>query len=253
MLCNPAQYLLRFDDLCPTISREPWRALTALIAEYRLHPILAIVPENRDPELQHSLPDPEFWANMRKMQTAGAVVALHGYRHLSASPGRSLIPLARYSEFAGMAPATQRTWIREGLRILRAQGLNPRLWVAPRHGFDQHTLHALIGEGIAVISDGLARTPILRDGVTWIPQQLWAPCNKSKGLWTICIHPNTATAADIEALRAFIRARAAQCTSLDRVLADFPPQPLSVSEAIYARLALLRIQSRRWRNRTRPC
>ncbi len=249
LLCRPAQYLLRCDDLCPTVSSARWQSLAGLIREFGLRPILAVVPENRDAELEQSPADPGFWAGMREMETAGAAIALHGYRHLCASQERSLIGLTRASEFAGVDEATQRLWIREGLRILRAHGLHPRLWVAPRHGFDRNTLRALRAEGIELVSDGLAREPFVREGMTWIPQQLWGPVEKTKGLWTIAIHPNTARDEDLAALREFICAHAAQFTSVDRVLVEFPRRPMSVGERMYAGLALGRIQARSWRKR----
>jgi predicted deacetylase len=247
LLCNPAQYLLRFDDLCPTVDRERWRQFADLLAEFEVCPILAVVPENCDPGLQRSSPDPEFWAAMRRMELGGATIALHGYRHICASPGRSLLRLARTSEFAGVDAPAQRAWIHEGLQILRGYGLNPQMWVAPRHGFDTHTLRALKAEGIENLSDGFSRKPYLREGITWIPQQLWSPVEKSRGLWTICIHPNTAGPGDIDALRSFVRAHRAQFTSVDRVLAEFPARALTIGEALYATVALARIRVRQWR------
>ena len=172
MIPSPAQYLLRIDDLCPTVSAQRWRQFQSLIEEFGLQPILAVVPDNQDPELEVSPPDPVFWDSMRTLHAAGAAIGLHGYHHLCESRCRSLVGLARTSEFAGVPAETQREWIHEGLRILRGQGLNPKIWVAPRHGFDRRTLDALCAEGITLLSDGFARVPFRRGGLTWIPQQL---------------------------------------------------------------------------------
>jgi predicted deacetylase len=240
MIPAPAQYLLRIDDLCPTVSAEPWRRLHVLIEEFRLQPILAVVPDNRDPELEVSPPDPAFWDCMRAMEAAGATIGLHGYRHLCVNRGRSLVDLHRTSEFAGVPAETQRAWIRDGLRTLRSHGLNPRIWVAPRHGFDRHTIRALLGEGISLLSDGFARLPFLRGGMTWIPQQLWAPQEKPAGLWSICVHPNTASDTEIASLCSFLTAHAAQFTTLDRVLFRFQPATLTLAERIQAVCALRR-------------
>jgi predicted deacetylase len=239
---SPAQYLLRFDDLCPTVAAERWARFESLIAEFALQPILAVVPDNRDPELEISPPDPEFWNRMRDLEAAGAAIALHGYRHLCQSRGRGLVDLHRTSEFAGVPVETQRAWIAEGLGILRGHGLNPRLWVAPRHGFDAKTLRALLGEGITIVSDGFARRPFLRYGIAWIPQQLWAPVEKTRGLWTICIHPNTAGDAEFAALRGFLSEHAAEFTSVDRALAAFKPVRLTVAESLQAVWTLRRRQ-----------
>jgi predicted deacetylase len=217
----PAQYLLRVDDLCPTMHAERWRRLCELMDEFAPRPILAVVPDNRDPELAVSAPDPGFWQQMRERQAGGATVALHGYRHACKQKGRSLVPMHRISEFAGVSLEKQHRWIDSGLAILRNQGLEPRLWAAPRHGFDRNTLRALRGAGIEYLSDGLGRLPVRRDGVVWIPQQLWRPAEKASGVWTICIHPNTMTESDALALRSFLNAHAEQFTSFQRVIEEW--------------------------------
>jgi predicted deacetylase len=251
LIPSPAQYLLRFDDLCPTVSRERWQLLLPLIEEFRLQPILAVVPLNQDSMLEVSPPDPGFWPQMRAMESAGATIALHGYTHLCLSRGRSLLALHSRAEFAGVPEVTQRKWIRAGLEILREQGLNPRIWVAPRHGFDTHTLSALRKEGVSLLSDGFARIPFTRGGLTWIPQQLWAPVERQKGVWTICIHANTATSSQVMQLHEFLRQHGAQFTSVDRVLAEFPPTGLVGLEWFYDRLALWRAQTVHVRRRLR--
>jgi predicted deacetylase len=247
MIPKPAQYLLRFDDLCPTLSRTRWQRFVPLIEEFGIQPILAVIPENLDHGLQLSRPDPEFWAGMRAMEAAGAAIALHGYRHLCANLGKSLLPLHRHTEFAGVPEETQRQWIRAGLAILRGHGLSPKVFVAPRHGFDGGTLRALAAEGMMAVSDGFARVPFKRGGLTWIPQQLWAPVEKSKGVWTICIHSNTAPDSLVVQLRAFLCKHAAQFTSVERVLAELEPAELSMVERLYERFGFWRVQASRMR------
>ncbi len=247
MVPEPAQYLLRFDDLCPTVSHRRWQRLESLIEEFGIRPILGIIPDNRNPTLDISDPDPEFWERMRAMEARGATIAVHGYQHRCDSREGGLLGLHKRSEFAGVPEATQREWIRRGLEILREHGLDPRLWIAPRHGFDWTTLEVLRAEGITALSDGFARVPIERGGVTWIPQQIWEPVEKSKGLWTICIHPNTASNDLIEQLRAFLQKHAGQFTSVERVLAEFDASQVSVAELAFERLMQWRTQFSRYR------
>lgn len=244
MIPRPAQYLLRFDDLCPTMDRGRWRRFAQLLEEFAVKPILAIVPDNRDPVLELSPPSLEFWDEMRAMQAAGAAIGLHGYRHLCVSRGRSLVPLHRETEFAGVAEATQRAWIHDGIAILRGNGLRPSVWVAPRHGFDRATLRALRQEEIGLLSDGFARRPFLRGGIAWIPQQLWAPVVKTEGLWTICIHPNTAPDALVAELALFLKNYADQFTSVERVMSESQPTELDFFERMNEAGALLRIRAR---------
>ena len=242
MSLTRAQYLLRIDDLCPTHSREGWKKLRTLIDEFQVKPILAVVPENLDPELMLSSPDASFWDEMAALESAGAMIGLHGFHHLCAIRGPCLVGIHRTSEFAGVSIATQQKWIRSGICILRDHGLNPRIFVAPRHGFDAWTLRALRTEGISLITDGFARQPHMRAGITWIPQQLWGPVKKPSGLWTICIHPNHTTDSEIARLRAFLHANSNRFTSVDRLIAASPATPLTLVERIQAEVALRRFK-----------
>lgn len=251
MIPSPAQYLLRFDDLCPTVPPTRWEPFHKLIEKFGVCPILAVVPDNQDSELDRSPYDPAFWDRLRAMEAAGATIAVHGYQHLCYGQGKSLLGLHRKTEFAGVDFKTQREWIGTGFRILRERNLDPRLWVAPRHGFDRNTLRALSDHGVKYISDGFARVPYRRFGITWIPQQLWAPVVKSKGLWTICIHPYATKASDIERLEWFLEDHGHRFTSFDRVLQEFEAGPLGLRERLYEGIALWRIQRRHRRRRNK--
>ena len=245
MIPSPAQYLLRFDDLCPTFSLEKWERFLPLIEEFRIRPILAVVPDNQDSGLIVSAPDADFWTRMYAMEAAGATIAVHGYQHICDSRGKSLLPLHRRTEFAGVPEEIQREWIHGGLETLRGFGLSPRLWVAPRHGFDLNTLRALQEEGIGYLSDGFARIPYKRGGVTWIPQQLWEPVRRSGGLWTICIHSNLARDGLVGKLRTFLHKYASQFTSFDRVLAEYRPATSGFTERVYEAVSIWRIRTAR--------
>jgi len=242
MIATRARYVLRFDDFCPTMAWGRFQRFLPVIEEFGIRPILAVVPENRDPELDVWPSDPEFWSRMRAMQAAGATIGLHGYRHLCSSSGQSLVPLHETSEFAGVPEETQQKWIRSGLAILRGHGLDPQIWVAPRHGFDNATLRALRKEGVCAVSDGFARVAFRRGGLTWIPQQLWAPVEKRIGLWTICIHSQTATDRLVEQMFSFISRHAARFSSVDEVLHDFQPKELDRMERLYGEYLFGRVR-----------
>jgi predicted deacetylase len=246
MIPQPAQYLIRIDDLCPTVARSRWERLHELITEFGIRPILAVIPDNQDSDLMNSEADPRFWGQMRRLEAAGATIALHGYQHLCESLGRSLLPLHRHTEFAGVEESVQREWIRKGIEILHNQGLSPRLWVAPRHGFDLATLRSLRAERILYLSDGFTREPVLRGGVTWIPQQLWGPVHKSKGLWTICIHSSSASRGMVRKLGSFLRAYGKQFTSFERVKAEYTPRSPGLADMLYEVLALGRMKASRF-------
>jgi peptidoglycan/xylan/chitin deacetylase (PgdA/CDA1 family) len=221
---------------------ERWERFLSIITRYEIKPILAVIPNNQDPALGLQEPDPGFWERMRSLEAAGATIAMHGYRHLCASRGKPLLKLHLETEFAGVDESQQRQWIRAGLDILRGNGLNPRLFVAPRHGFDRTTLRALASEGLGILSDGFARRPFMRYDVFWIPQQLWEPVRKKTGLWTICIHTNTATPSVESKLERFLAKHAHQFTTFGRVIADNQPTQLRWNERVVETLANLRVR-----------
>ena len=245
VLPRPAQYLLRVDDLCPTVDAERWRRLAALIGEFGIQPILAVVPENRDPDLERCEPDPRFWEQMRAMEALGAAIGLHGYQHLCLSKSGGILGMARRTEFAGVLEAVQQEWIGKGLGVLRRHGLSPTIWVAPRHGLDAATIQALRAWSITAISDGFARLPYTRAGMLWIPQQLWTGVEKPAGVWTICLHPNTMDEGEFAGLRGFLSAHASRFTSVDRVRAEFAGLTLSRGERVRAAVSGLRTRARR--------
>jgi predicted deacetylase len=241
-LPRPAEYLLRFDGFCPMMSFTRWRRFSILVDEFRIRPILAVIPDNQDSELMVSKPDPEFWERVRCLEAAGATIAMHGYRHLCASRGRSLIGWHRETEFAGVSEREQREWVRNGLEILRSHGLTPRLFVAPRRGLDHGTMSALAGEGLNYVSDGFALAPYTQDGITFIPQQISKPVWRSEGLWTIGIRSSSATNTTLGRVGEFLRRNSAQLTCFDRVISEYKPEPLGRAERLFAAARALRMR-----------
>ena len=174
------------------MSRARWSSVEKVLDRHGIRPIVAVIPENRDPKLLVDSPDDVFWDKMRMWRDKQWQIALHGFTHEYTTREGGLVPINRQSEFAGVSLEVQREKLRAGRRVFEAQGLPVSLWVAPSHSFDQATLTALQEETpIRVISDGISISPFSSRGFTWIPQQLWAPREMRCGVWTICLHPNT--------------------------------------------------------------
>jgi len=233
------------------MDRRRWDRFLPLLKTFDIQPILAVVPENRDPDLVRDAPHKDFWVEMRALEAAGATIGLHGYRHVCAAVGRSLIPMHAKTEFAGVERELQREWIHAGLTILRAHGLRPQMFVAPRHGLDLVTLAVLQEESIGLVSDGFAERPFREQGLIWFPQQLWGPREKESGLWTICLHGNVATDQDVAGLERFLMRFGAQFTSVDRVLAEWKIAERSLGDRLFHDWTVLRIRCSRMIRRAR--
>ena len=186
-----ARYLLRFDDICPTMNWKVWDSLEPILQEARLQPLLAVVPDNQDPQLDCGEADPAFWQRVRAWQQRGWSIGLHGFEHRYVTKSPGIIGRNPYSEFAGLVEGEQRSKLVNALAIFQSEGVTPDAWVAPAHSFDRTTLRLLAELGVDCISDGYALSPYVdTEGLLWVPQQLgkfrWMPA----GTWTVCLHVN---------------------------------------------------------------
>jgi GalNAc-alpha-(1->4)-GalNAc-alpha-(1->3)-diNAcBac-PP-undecaprenol alpha-1,4-N-acetyl-D-galactosaminyltransferase len=240
-----AKYLIRFDDICPTMNWEVWREIEKILVEHGVKPILAVVPDNRDPKLRVDEPHPHFWEEVRKWQSWGWTIGLHGYQHAYVTTNAGCMGINRYSEFAGLPASEQREKLRRGIAIFRKEGVTPDLWIAPAHSFDTHTLEALQAEGLDVVSDGFFPAPG-RDGrgIFWAPQQMWWFANRRRGVWTVCLHHNKWTQPRLEQFRDEVKRRRERLTSVQEMLDVYGGRKLSVMDKAFAKGYLLLLLAR---------
>lgn len=206
-----AHYIVRLDDITPTMDWGRFDALMNLLTNHSIKPLLGVVPDNKDSSLNRQPARPDFWEILREMQDRDRIdIAQHGYQHiLVPRPGAALLKhrtkRKNKSEFAGESYHDQVFKISEGNRILRSNGINTSFWMAPNHSFDQSTLRALADLGFTAVTDGLSLYPYLHQGLIFVPQQTWRPRWMPCGVQTICIHPNEITPQEIKRLRLFLR------------------------------------------------
>ena len=191
------------DDACNTMDRQKWQMLEDICDEFSIRPIVAVVPDNRDPSLHYDSPDAEFWNRVRSWQAKGWSIAMHGYQHvMHHTKSRLILPFYERSEFGGLSFDQQALKIKRSWEIFVSERVAPTVWIAPAHCFDWLTLKAIREETpIRIVSDGIARNQYYEEGFYWIPQQIWNLTEKSSGLWTVCLHPNTMTEQDVSSLR----------------------------------------------------
>ena len=206
---NMVQYILRLDDICETMSGEKFQRIIKMCTKYQIKPLLGVVPCNVDPNLMIQAPDEDFWLNLRQLFQEDKIhIALHGYSHsLVTADTNSPVPVSNLhnvSEFSGKSIEQQSQMIEKGLRKLKNNGLDTRIFIAPAHSFDTNTLKALIQNGITEVSDGLGLYPFKFAGLTFYPQQFGKPTWFPFGYITICLHPNSMDDASMIALDKFL-------------------------------------------------
>jgi predicted deacetylase len=187
-----ASYLIRFDDICPTMNWGVWDKIEQLLTPLEIKPLLAVIPDNQDPNLLFCPPNQRFWQRVREWQARGWSIALHGYQHRYVNNNGGMLKLSRKSEFAGLPRDAQEFKLHAGLAKFEKEGIRANAWVAPSHSFDETTVQLLSEAGIRVISDGLTILPFEgKYGITWVPQQMWEFRRRKRGVWTVCFHHNT--------------------------------------------------------------
>lgn len=198
-------YILRFDDICPTMNWATWHRIEGILAEFDIRPLVAVVPQNRDAKLMCGPPCDDFWSRVRAWQMSGWSVGLHGFEHLYHEAPPGMVKVNRYSEFAGVPKNIQLRKLTAALDIFELHRIRADAWVAPAHSFDATTVSVLRQLGLTVISDGHFPFTCRIEGMTWVPQQLWRLRPLPFGTWTVCYHHNHWTEQDINRLRSDVR------------------------------------------------
>jgi len=213
-----SKYIIRLDDACPTMNRDNWKRVEQLLNRYKIKPLVAVIPSNKDNKLMVDDINKDFWKDVKKWQNKNWEIALHGFEHKYVTKHKSIVPINDYSEFAGLSLEKQREKIREGMKIFQQHNIFCRVWIAPAHSFDKNTVKALKKESnINIISDGIAWSPYYEHDMHWIPQQLWKPREMLFGIWTICYHPDEMKDKDFEILENFLERNFKKIISIDKL------------------------------------
>lgn len=218
---SPKSFLLRFDDICPTMCWDRWSEIEACLIRFGLKPILAVVPDNRDPVLQVAPPVHDFWDRVRRWQDLGWTIAMHGYQHLYVARDGGLVTTRKKSEFASLSANEQAEKLRRGMEIFAREGIRSRVWIAPGNAFDETTVSLLPQVGIDVVSAGWFWRPFIGPhNMTWLPCQLSILRTVPAGVWTVCYHHNPWTRTDMAEFKSSVEEYSDRIVSMPDLLAS---------------------------------
>lgn len=194
---------IRMDDIVPAMDWEKFGAFRTLLDEYGVKPLVGVVPDNRDENLNRSRENGQFWEVVKELQESGWTVALHGYRHVYTEKTGGMFPLNDFSEFAGIPYEEQLDMLRQGKRILEEHGIGTDIFMAPAHSYDRNTVRALKQAGFCRITDGFGSRPYRWQGMTFYPIsfRLENSLKRKKGFTTMVVHTNTISEKDMEKYR----------------------------------------------------
>jgi predicted deacetylase len=255
-----ATYLVRIDDICPTMNWSIWAAVEAILVQYGIKPVLAVVPDNQDPCLKSGAAEKDFWTEVRTWRDRGWTIGLHGYQHRYVTGDPGIMGINKSSEFAGLPQCVQADKIRSALGIFERERIWPDVWIAPGHSFDLITLELLRKNGLRRISDGFFLYPNVDSrGMLWIPQQLWRFREMPLGLWTVCLHINSWGLGHVQRFASDIERYRARITSFEKVVTHYRLRRRDyrdkIVQRVYPRFLHTRLLLHSWlagRNRTTP-
>lgn len=201
-----SRYIMRLDDACEKMDVEKWGKMEELLDKYGILPLVGVIPHCEDPMMESYDIDPNFWKKVKKWDSKGWTIALHGYNHVYRTMCGGINPVNKRSEFAGEAIEIQREKIKKGVKIFLDYGFDIKVFFAPSHTFDKNTLKALkLESNISIISDTIAWDSYYKDGFYFVPQQSGKVRKLPFKTITFCYHPNTMNDKDFLLLESFLK------------------------------------------------
>lgn len=215
-MSQKTECMIRLDDIAPDMNWERFYRAKEIFDQYKIRPLIGVVPDNKDKTLHKEKPREDFWGIIRALQREGWVVAQHGTYHCYETKDSGILGINHFSEFAGLSYEVQLQKLQVGKQIMQENGIRTDIFMAPGHTYDKNTLKALAECGFRVITDGLSSKPYLEDGILCIPCRLRG-FKTPDGIDTVCLHTNLMDEQDMEELDAF-------CKENREVIRSFEPE-----------------------------
>lgn len=185
---------VRIDDITPDMDWDSFVRFKEILDRYRVKPLLGVVPHNQDANLQKGKFHPDFWDYLKDLQKEGFSIAMHGLHHRYTTRKGGLFPLNHFSEFAGLSFEQQKAMLSKGKEILRANGIETPIFMAPGHTFDSNTLKALQELGFRYVTDGFSQRPYRdkKSSLIFLPIAFHSSrdIEKPNGYTTLVFHMN---------------------------------------------------------------
>lgn len=230
---------MRLDDACQKMDLEKWDRMESLLTKYNIRPVVGVIPNCKDPDMdKYDWDEPGFLERKNRWQKKGWELALHGYTHVFETNSGGINPVHQRSEFAGHPLEIQKEKIQKGLEQFRKWDINPKVFIAPAHTFDEVTLEAIKEcSEIKFISDTVATDSYIKYGLTFVPQQTGRVRKLPFEKVTFCYHPNIMDDEAFMILEAFIKDN--QSDFIDFPLEDSDRQ-LNIKDKFFSKLYFLR-------------
>jgi predicted deacetylase len=212
--------LIRLDDIAENMNWALMDKCEKLFDNYKIKPLLGVVPNNKDRELLSQSKRQDFWNKVRDWQKKGWEISMHGFTHVYDKPTnkKDYFGQGGETEFCGHSYEVQKERINNGLKIFKNEGINIRSFFAPNHTYDLNTFKALKEANINNIIDGYGLVPYLEKGIVFIPQLFYKEIMLPFGVQSTQIHLNYWNNKDFEKFERFILKNKEKLISFDETL-----------------------------------
>lgn len=211
----------RIDDVHPQMDWDRFIRFMNLMDEYKIHPLLGVIPDCKDISICRSKTKTNFWEIIRNFQDRGIPIAMHGYDHAYITKEAGIFPINNRSEFAGLDIKLQEEKIAKGREELEKKGIIPIIFMAPAHSFDDMTIDVLVKHNFKYITDGFSKKPYRKRNMIFIPVSLNirdAEKKLSKGITTLVIHTDTMDELLFERYKAICEMHKDSLVSYEKVM-----------------------------------
>ena len=181
---------------------------------------MGVIPNNKDKDLLIYPKKENFWQVVKKWQSKGWEIAMHGYNHIydKDTNKKDFFKYGGKSEFCGHSLSNQSNKIKKGLEIFRKNNIKIRSFFSPNHTYDLNTFEALKLSGINEVIDGYGLKPYFENNIKFFPQLFYKPFFLPFGLQTTQIHLNYWTEKEFHKFSQLISKNCKKIISYDEAL-----------------------------------
>ena len=191
-----------------------------LFDEYKIKPVLGVIPKNQDQNLLSYPKKNNFWDLVRNWKNKGWKIAMHGLTHVydKDTNKKDYFGYGGRSEFYGHSIEVQTERIKMGLEKFKKEKIEIKSFFAPNHTYDSNTFNALKNSGINEIIDGYGLMPYLENEIKFIPQLFYKIYALPFGIQATQIHLNYWKENDFENFKKFVKKNKNNFITYDQAL-----------------------------------
>ncbi len=212
--------LIRMDDISENMNWKLMDKCEILFDQYKIKPLLGVIPNNEDQELLRYPKNPKFWDRVSSWSEKGWEITMHGFNHVytQKSDKRDIFNYGGNSEFYGLEYEEQLKKIETGLEKFKSSKIKVRSFFAPNHIYDNNTLKALKESGVNIIIDGYGLFPYFKYDLLFIPQLFYKEIILPLGIQSTQLHINYWDDKYFDNFKNFIKKNEKKIINLDYII-----------------------------------